>query len=138
MTPSAKTQALEALIEAHATELKLPTVKRRFRQMAAEATREQLGTQTPSAAAACRRGANHHHRPPTHPAHSPTMALDRSDYRRPSAPGRHHLTQPSQPIDQEPQENRRPSAGNPARPQPRDHARAPEKTVPTSLTKDRG
>jgi hypothetical protein len=46
MTPSPKTQALEALIEAHATELKLPTVKRRFRQMAAEATREQ---QTPVA-----------------------------------------------------------------------------------------
>jgi len=41
-----KTQALEALIEAHATELKLPTVKRRFRQMAAEAIREQ---QTPVA-----------------------------------------------------------------------------------------
>jgi DNA replication protein DnaC len=46
MTSSPKTQALEALIEAHATELKLPTVKRRFRQMAAEATREQ---QTPVA-----------------------------------------------------------------------------------------
>ena len=46
MTPSPKTQALEALIEAHATELKLPTVKRRFRQMATEATREQ---QTPIA-----------------------------------------------------------------------------------------
>jgi DNA replication protein DnaC len=46
MTPSPKTQALEALIQAHATELKLPTVKRRFRQMAAEATREQ---QTPVA-----------------------------------------------------------------------------------------
>jgi DNA replication protein DnaC len=46
MTPSPKTQALEALIEAHATELKLPTVKRRFRQFAAEATREQ---QTPTA-----------------------------------------------------------------------------------------
>ena len=46
MTPSPKTQALEALIEAHATELKLPTVKRRFRQMAAEAIREQ---QTPVA-----------------------------------------------------------------------------------------
>src|ERR1700745_3111722 len=46
MTPSPKTQALEALIEAHATDLKLPTVKRRFRQMAAEATREQ---QTPIA-----------------------------------------------------------------------------------------
>ena len=37
---------MEALIEAHATELKLPTVKARFRQMAAEATREQ---QTPIA-----------------------------------------------------------------------------------------
>jgi DNA replication protein DnaC len=41
-----QTQALEALIEAHATELKLPTVKRRFRQLAQEATREQ---QTPVA-----------------------------------------------------------------------------------------
>ncbi len=38
--------AMEALIEAHATELKLPTVKRRFRTLAAEATREQ---QTPTA-----------------------------------------------------------------------------------------
>ena len=44
-----QTAALEALIEAHASELKLPTVKARFRQMAAEATREQ---QTPSTAAA--------------------------------------------------------------------------------------
>lgn len=41
-----KTAALEALIEAHATELKLPTIKARFRAMAAEATREQ---QTPTA-----------------------------------------------------------------------------------------
>jgi DNA replication protein DnaC len=46
MTPSPKTHALEALIEAHATELKLPTVKRRFRTLAAEALREQ---QTPVA-----------------------------------------------------------------------------------------
>jgi DNA replication protein DnaC len=46
MTPSAKTAAIEALIEAHAVELKLPTVRRRFRQFAAEATREQ---QTPTA-----------------------------------------------------------------------------------------
>jgi len=38
---NAQTAALEALIEAHASELKLPTVKARFRQMAAEATREQ-------------------------------------------------------------------------------------------------
>jgi hypothetical protein len=30
---NAQTAALEALIEAHATELKLPTVKARFRQM---------------------------------------------------------------------------------------------------------
>lgn len=41
-----KTAALEALIEAHANELKLPTVRARFRAMAAEATREQ---QTPIA-----------------------------------------------------------------------------------------
>jgi DNA replication protein DnaC len=46
MSANAKTQALEALIEAHATELKLPTVKARFRAMATEATREQ---QTPIA-----------------------------------------------------------------------------------------
>src|SRR5512135_599360 len=46
MTASPKTQALEALIEAHATELKLPTVKRRYRQLAEEAVREQ---QTPVA-----------------------------------------------------------------------------------------
>lgn len=38
---SAKSAALEALIEAHALELKLPTVKTRFRAMAAEAAREQ-------------------------------------------------------------------------------------------------
>jgi DNA replication protein DnaC len=43
---NAQNAALEALIEAHATELKLPTVKARFRQMAAEAVREQ---QTPVA-----------------------------------------------------------------------------------------
>ena len=42
----ARTAAMEALIEAHATELKLPTVKRRFRGLAEEATREQ---QTPTA-----------------------------------------------------------------------------------------
>ena len=46
MSVNAKTAALEALIEAHATQLKLPTVKARFRAMAAEATREQ---QTPVA-----------------------------------------------------------------------------------------
>jgi DNA replication protein DnaC len=46
MTANAKTAAMEALIEAHAVELKLPTVRRRFRQFAAEATREQ---QTPTA-----------------------------------------------------------------------------------------
>jgi len=42
----ARTQAIEALIEAHAVELKLPTVKRRYRQLAEEALREQ---QTPVA-----------------------------------------------------------------------------------------
>ncbi len=41
MSAQAKQQALEALIEAHATELKLPTVKRRFRALAQEATRAQ-------------------------------------------------------------------------------------------------
>ena len=45
-TKNAKTAALEALIEAHAIELKLPTVRRRFRTLAAEAVREQ---QTPVA-----------------------------------------------------------------------------------------
>jgi DNA replication protein DnaC len=43
---SPKMAALEALIEAHAAELKLPTIKARFRAMAAEATRCQ---QTPTA-----------------------------------------------------------------------------------------
>jgi DNA replication protein DnaC len=43
---NAQSAAMEALIEAHATELKLPTVKRRFRTLAAEATRAQ---QTPTA-----------------------------------------------------------------------------------------
>ena len=43
---NARTAALEALIEAHAIELKLPTVRRRFRPLAQEAAREQ---QTPTA-----------------------------------------------------------------------------------------
>ncbi len=43
---NAQSAAMDALIEAHATELKLPTVKRRFRALATEATREQ---QTPTA-----------------------------------------------------------------------------------------
>ena len=46
MSAKAKAQALEALIEAHAVELKLPTVRRRFRTLAEEAVREQ---QTPVA-----------------------------------------------------------------------------------------
>jgi DNA replication protein DnaC len=47
MTPAnAKTAAMEALIEAHAIELKLPTVRRRFREFATDAVREQ---QTPTA-----------------------------------------------------------------------------------------
>lgn len=45
-TKNARTAAIEALIEAHATELKLPTVRRRFKALADEATREQ---QTPVA-----------------------------------------------------------------------------------------
>jgi DNA replication protein DnaC len=59
MTRLAKTAALEALIEAHATELKLPTVRRRFRQLAAEATREQ---QTPVAYLAALLEAEHQER----------------------------------------------------------------------------
>jgi DNA replication protein DnaC len=42
----AKTAALEALVEAHTIELHLPTVRRRFRTLASEATRAQ---QTPLA-----------------------------------------------------------------------------------------
>lgn len=42
----ARAAALEALIDAHAVELKLPTVRRRFRALAEEAVREQ---QTPVA-----------------------------------------------------------------------------------------
>ena len=56
---NARSVALEALIEAHATELKLPTVKARFRQMAAEATREQ---QTPIAYLAALLDAEHQER----------------------------------------------------------------------------
>jgi DNA replication protein DnaC len=46
MSPTAKQEALEALVEAHARELHLPTVRQRFRALAAEAAREQ---QTPIA-----------------------------------------------------------------------------------------
>jgi DNA replication protein DnaC len=55
----ARQQALEALIEAHATELKLPTVKRRFRTLAEEALREQ---QTPVAYLAALLEAEHQER----------------------------------------------------------------------------
>jgi hypothetical protein len=57
---TAQTAALEALIEAHASELKLPTVKTRFRQMAAEAVREQ---QTPIAYLAALLQAEHREPP---------------------------------------------------------------------------
>jgi len=46
MSVPAKTQALEALVEAHARELHLPAIRARFRALAAEAMREQ---QTPLA-----------------------------------------------------------------------------------------
>ncbi|MCA1699867.1 MAG: IS21-like element helper ATPase IstB [Actinobacteria bacterium] len=59
MSAAARAKALEALIEAHATELKLPTVKRRFRQLAEEALREQ---QTPIAYLACLLEAEHQER----------------------------------------------------------------------------
>jgi DNA replication protein DnaC len=59
MSAAAKRGALEALIEAHASELKLPTVKRRFRALAEEATREQ---QTPIAYLAALLEAEHQER----------------------------------------------------------------------------
>ena len=46
MAAKARQKALEALIEAHAAELRLPTVRRRYAELAREATREQ---QTPLA-----------------------------------------------------------------------------------------
>ena len=46
MSAQAQLAALEALVEAHTQELHLPTVRQRFRTLAAEATREQ---QTPLA-----------------------------------------------------------------------------------------
>ena len=46
MSAPAKVQAMEALIDAHARELHLPTVRARFRGLAEEATRDQ---QTPTA-----------------------------------------------------------------------------------------
>ena len=46
MSQPAHTQALEALVEAHARELHLPAIRARFRALAAEALREQ---QTPLA-----------------------------------------------------------------------------------------
>jgi DNA replication protein DnaC len=46
MSAPAKTQALEALVDAHARELHLPAIRARFRALAIEATREQ---QTPLA-----------------------------------------------------------------------------------------
>jgi DNA replication protein DnaC len=54
-----KTAALEALIEAHATELKLPTVRHRYRALADEATRAQ---QTPIAYLAALLQAEHQER----------------------------------------------------------------------------
>ena len=51
--------ATEALIEAHAAELKLPTVRRRFREFAADAVREQ---QTPIAYLAALLDAEHQER----------------------------------------------------------------------------
>lgn len=39
-TKNARTPALEALVDAHAVELKLPTVRRRYRALAEEALRE--------------------------------------------------------------------------------------------------
>ena len=41
MSAPAKVQAMETLIDAHARELHLPTVRARFRALAEEATRDQ-------------------------------------------------------------------------------------------------
>jgi len=46
LSAPAKVQALEALIDAHALDLRLPAIRQRFRELANEATREQ---QTPLA-----------------------------------------------------------------------------------------
>lgn len=59
MSRDPRAQALEALIDAHATELKLPTVRRRFRALADEALREQ---QTPIAYLAALLEAEHQER----------------------------------------------------------------------------
>ncbi len=59
MSRDARAQALDALIEARATELKLPTVRRRFRALADEARREQ---QTPVAYLAALLEAEHQER----------------------------------------------------------------------------
>jgi DNA replication protein DnaC len=56
---NARTAALDALIDAHAVELKLPTVRRRFRALAEEAVREQ---QTPVAYLAALLEAEHQER----------------------------------------------------------------------------
>ncbi len=56
---NARAAALEALIDAHAVELKLPTVRRRFRPLAEEAMREQ---QTPVAYLAALLEAEHQER----------------------------------------------------------------------------
>ena len=69
---SAQNAAMEALLEAHATELKLPTVKARFRAMATEATREQqtlrprpTASDSATAARAQREHFRHHQQPTT-------------------------------------------------------------------------
>lgn len=56
---NARTAALEAVIDAHAVELKLPTVRRRYRTLAEEAVREQ---QTPVAYLAALLEAEHQER----------------------------------------------------------------------------
>jgi DNA replication protein DnaC len=58
-TKNPATAATEGLIEAHAAELKLPTVRRRFREFAADAIREQ---QTPVAYLAALLDAEHQER----------------------------------------------------------------------------
>ena len=68
----------------------------------ARPARPNLGTQTPAAAAAGRRRAPDHHRPPTHPAPLQAMALGRPHHQRPPTPRRARPdTEPPAPTTQD-------------------------------------
>jgi hypothetical protein len=74
---------MEALLEAHTTKLKLPTVKARFRAMATEATREQqtlrprpTALDSATAARAQPEHFRHHQQPTTTDARWATSSVD--------------------------------------------------------------